>query len=99
MDQEKPSVIETEVIEEVKFEDIEKILQELTESLSMAHRRTTLLGKRLRYEVDEEDLKAAKVKIEALEKSYLAMTALPNDQCWFEYVTLQAQQSEAASMS
>jgi hypothetical protein len=93
MNQEKPSAIETEVIEEVKFEDIEKILQELTESLSMAHRRTTLLGKRIRSEVEEEDMKAALRQIEALEKSYLAV-AQPQGQCWFEYVTLQAQQSE-----
>jgi hypothetical protein len=80
---------EAEVVEEVKFEDIEKILQELTESLSMAHERTSLLGKRIRSEVEEEDLKAALRLIEALEKSYLA-TPQPQDQCWFEYVTLQA---------
>ena len=72
---------------EVKFEDIQKILSELQEAISMATTRTTLLGKRLRSEVEEEDLKCALAEVERLEKVYLAEVAegklVP---CWFEYV-------------
>ncbi len=90
----------TEPVEDIKFEDIEKILQELTDTLSMAQRRTTLLGKRLRIEVDEEDMKAALAQIQALEKSYLELPCQQQqEQCWFEYVTLQAQETEATQAS
>lgn len=72
---------------EVKFEDIQKILSELQEAISMATKRTTLLGKRLRSEVEEDDLTYALAEVERLEKAYLAELAEGKPvPCWFEYV-------------
>ncbi len=77
--------------EVVTLEDIQKILTELQESLDMVQKRTTLLGKRLRSEVEEEDLKAAMAETQRLEKAYI-VTAADGRQmpCWFEYVATQA---------
>ncbi len=76
--------------EVVTLEDIQKILTELQESLDMVQKRTTLLGKRLRSEVEEEDLKATMAETQRLEKAYI-VTATDGRQmpCWFEYVATQ----------
>jgi hypothetical protein len=76
--------------EAVKFADIQNILTELQETLEMVQKRTTLLGKRIRSEVEEEDLKAALAATERLEKVYLATAADGRQMpCWFEYVATQ----------
>ena len=83
--------IEATVPEEpVKFSDIQKILTELQETLEMVQKRTTLLGKRIRSEVEEEDLRLALAVTERLEKAYLIASADGRQMpCWFEYVATQ----------
>lgn len=75
----------------IKFEDIQNILAELQEAISMISKRTALLGKRLRAEVEEDDLKYALAEVERLEKGYLVETTKAEAEgrqipCWFEYV-------------
>ena len=87
-----PSAEDNEIFSPLaKFEDIQKILSELQEAISMATKRTTLLGKRLRSEVEEEDLKYALVEVERLEKAYIteieaAVAEGRRVPCWFEFV-------------
>jgi GTP-sensing pleiotropic transcriptional regulator CodY len=71
----------------VNFDEIQKILAQLQETVDMVSRRTTLLGKRIRAEMECEDLTQALEEVKRLEKAYLEeATASKKRPCWFEYV-------------